>query len=559
MTPRSATRGSDSQEEFFASVRRESRGSRGVIPRVKRGPKRGRYLTLELDLSTASMRRRSGGMTAREVETVHLALPESPNLPPTVWVDHDRFIGVPHVLTSRELCVYLDPAREWDPRGGARAFLDRLFRWFEQAVANEFNPDTALFHPVGGRAHFSDRAETVVCREEIDGPQQLTFATLTRVNDRRQDLHRSPRHQDDGEQVLVVRAAGPLYYGPGQSVSELFHSLGDPLSEPALTAWTHRVRRRVRQGADDAHIVVAVPRPNEGPIYLLVGRVELGGVPDDADVTQLRIEWCRLSDERPSISSRRDKDRPVSNFHGAHIAILGCGGLGSWMAEYVVRAGAASLELVDYGSVTGGLLVRQNFTDGDVGHPKAEALAMRLRAVAPDVHLTHSSAGHVTPRTIEVAREPNGVIIDATISKAIGLQLDQVGRATERAAVIAQVATDVATGALGMAVVSAPGAGAGPLTIDEAAWTAIEADGRLEPYFTFWEPREADELIPARGCSVPTFHGSAADLAAVAAVQANLIAGHLTTDVSGTHLFALPHTGVEPHREFLQWEHIVGT
>ena len=79
------------------------------------------------------------------------------------------------------------------------------------------------------------------------------------------------------------------------------------------------------------------------------------------------------------------------------------------------------------------------------------------------------------------------------------------------------------------------------------------ADPALEPYHTLWrEPLDEHELIPTRACSVPTFYGSAADLTAVAAFLMNLLAMHLTTPVSGTHLIALPHApGSGPHHRFI--------
>ena len=81
------------------------------------------------------------------------------------------------------------------------------------------------------------------------------------------------------------------------------------------------------------------------------------------------------------------------------------------------------------------------------------------------------------------------------------------------------------------------------------------ADSGLELYHQFWkETVEGDELIPTRGCSVPTFHGSAADLAAVAATLVNMIGLHLQQakrPISGTHLVALPHSPGGPRHQFI--------
>jgi len=85
------------------------------------------------------------------------------------------------------------------------------------------------------------------------------------------------------------------------------------------------------------------------------------------------------------MTTRRDHRRPVNAFKGASVVVWGCGGLGSWAGEFLVRAGAARITLCDPADVTGALLVRQDYTESDVGTTKAEALARRLAAVSDTV------------------------------------------------------------------------------------------------------------------------------------------------------------------------------
>ena len=66
----------------------------------------------------------------------------------------------------------------------------------------------------------------------------------------------------------------------------------------------------------------------------------------------------------------------------------GCGGLGSWIAEFVARAGAAHITVCDPEVITGGLLVRQNYVEKDIRRSKADALAARLRALRDDLTVT---------------------------------------------------------------------------------------------------------------------------------------------------------------------------
>jgi hypothetical protein len=94
----------------------------------------------------------------------------------------------------------------------------------------------------------------------------------------------------------------------------------------------------------------------------------------------------------------------------------------------------------------------------------------------------------------------------------------------------------------------------GPLTIDRNVGTQIIHDGEYEAFHTLWQPlAPEDEIIPTRGCSTPTFHGSAADLAAVAASLTSILGTHLSaeTAVSGTHLISMPHGEAGPLRKFV--------
>ena len=537
---------------FIDSLNELARQQPDVLVDVRKLGPSGDYQLLELDLSTARMPRAGGGLPATDLETVRVLVPPWPVVPPVVYVTHQRFVGVPHVLTGNQLCIYLDPSREWDPLQGAVGFMHRLYQWFEDAIAARFDPKTALWHAVGGRAHFTSNDEVVVCKHDLDLSRCLSFAWLTRINERRHLLSSASIDNLDSEQVLVVRLESPLYLGPGNNVEEVFSRLDPVLAKQALEAFSLRCKRRNGENMQDVHIVLAIPNAKAGTHHLQVGRVALDqlkeGPPRGLAVP---VQWQTVSDERPSISTRRDASRPVAALAGVDVGLLGCGGLGSWLAEFILRAGAKSIELSDPGRISGGLLVRQNYIDADVADPKAEALARRLRAISPDCQVTVNASPVISDRLRQLTQQEGALIIDATVNVAMAQTLDALAMTKERMAVIAQVITDVATGSLGMVAVSSPGS-MSALVLDEGAREVVLSTGSLERYRTFWEPRAEDEMIPALGCSIPTFHGSAADLAGVAAEQINLIARHLTHGGSGTYLFALPHTNVTPPYLFIE-------
>ncbi len=86
-------------------------------------------------------------------------------------------------------------------------------------------------------------------------------------------------------------------------------------------------------------------------------------------------------------------DRNVRAFGGAvqrtlgemHVAIVGCGGTGSVVAEQLVRLGVRRMTLIDPETLSDSNLTRvYGSTPPDVGRPKAEVLSDHLTRIAPD-------------------------------------------------------------------------------------------------------------------------------------------------------------------------------
>ena len=73
----------------------------------------------------------------------------------------------------------------------------------------------------------------------------------------------------------------------------------------------------------------------------------------------------------------------------AHIAVLGLGGVGSWCAEALVRAGVGAITVMDEDRVSETNINRQSVAlQSTLGLPKAEVMAARLRDIAPDCAVT---------------------------------------------------------------------------------------------------------------------------------------------------------------------------
>ncbi len=531
---------------------------------------------LKIRMKTTDLVEGPGGLPLNDLEEFVIGITPSFFVPPHVEVEHTRFVGFPHILQGQRLCIYLDPSREWNPVAGMTAFLNRLWQWLADAAGGKFNPSTAMYHAVGGVLHHADGTPTIVIR--APGPaSKLQTAHLIERSPHRVDLSYDNADRDH-LRLPVLRLETRLPFGASSTLATLLAFIDDPYldrlehreppiqpqSPGLLTVLAASASRNPNDSPQ--YFVLAVPHPAGGPPHLLCGRlpaptanalrriaakrgtaITIGPASINPDIL---IEWCNVSDERPEVTIRRDDNRPVNGFQGKHVHVWGCGGIGSWVAEFIARAGATHITLCDPGTITGGLLVRQNYIEDDIGDTKADALARRIRSIRDD--LTVEIADGMLPNDPEDIFATADIVIDATVSIAIGQCLDALAVAPNRKALLAQTATDTKSGTLGILTILAPNDPTTLTELDQSAGTYVTGSPELELYHPLWqEPLSGHELIPTRGCSVPTFHGSAADLAAVAASLVTLLGLHLSSAVSGTHLIALPHADDGPRHQFI--------
>lgn len=77
----------------------------------------------------------------------------------------------------------------------------------------------------------------------------------------------------------------------------------------------------------------------------------------------------------------------VEQLQKAHVAIVGCGGLGSNIAMELTRTGIGTLHLIDFDKVDLSNLNRQAYFLEDVGSYKIDALAKYLKRINPYLQL----------------------------------------------------------------------------------------------------------------------------------------------------------------------------
>ncbi len=514
-----------------------------------------------LEVDTTIYPRGPGGLPVRPRELVTIQLNgHFPWIPPTAFVMHGRWAGFPHVLQGIRLCLYLDPTTQWQPESGMAGYIGALSGWFEEAIAGEFDARTALYHPVGGVLHRTPGAPTIVVRDPFPfDHDSLHFqrVLLRRLSPHRVDLVAWRRNKGVGHTHIGLLVVLPkmLPFGAGSRLSDLTDIVGLQQSNGARKKLLQKLRQTSNaiDPSDPLQIVIAVPNPandGQGRFHLIAGHVDSGdinesltaaaqrGLGDSPSPDEPEMNWLYVDDLRPGVSVRRDSDQPSQHLQGRSVELWGCGALGSWMAELLVRAGVSQITLRDPGYVTRGLLVRQNFTELDVGRPKAEALADRLRQIDSSLDV-RPVVGICQPA---ISESPNcDFVVDATVSTSVASAIETGQESGQLRVPLVQVATDIETATLGILTTCHPLSSCTTSDIDQALHIRAESDPDLAPFLGFWDQAATPPLTPTLGCSVPTFRGSSADLAAIASTAVNLASLAIGRSLSGGYLFASPH------------------
>jgi predicted acylesterase/phospholipase RssA len=524
------------------------------------------YLVVCVSIDCAGIESQIGGVAIRERELFELLIP--PGFPfddPTVRTPHTRWAGTPHVQWQRQLCLYLAPTIEWIPARGMHGFLERLFEWCKRAASGTLDPEGAPLHaPV---AYTSRGAPMVIPRANaptVTGAPWLGSAVLEHPSDWRYDIVGwEPEFDATGDVVTpapgsaaAVLLAEPMAWEYPETVDGLLSAISD---------------RGVPMGSLVGHLGwVAWQRPQGAPLIVIVGAPGLGTVGDqlrqhltawripgaDADNLALALtryfdearframgeeairavatwsltakaEWCRVAEARREIVERRDSKSPLRSFAGKKVVIWGAGALGGPLAECTVRAGAREVVIYDYAPVQPGVLVRQPYTDADIGFPKATALEQKLSAINPRDCVVDGHIDNVLTESLERGDWHDGadIVIDATASIAVQSKLERVRRLHPQPATII-TAVIGHTAEHGVATIAHPEHTGAAVDTLRAAKLLCARSSRMAPYLReFWpDPPRANLFQPEPGCSSPTFRGSAAEV--------NALAGLLMTNVA---------------------------
>ncbi len=132
----------------------------------------------------------------------------------------------------------------------------------------------------------------------------------------------------------------------------------------------------------------------------------------------------------------------MERLRSARVAVFGVGGVGGYVAEALARSGVGALTLFDDDAVSLTNLNRQIIATHDtLGQPKAEAMAARIRSIAPQCQAVPRRMFYMPENADEVDLTRFSYVVDAVDTVAAKLELA------------------VRCDALGVPIISAMGAG----------------------------------------------------------------------------------------------------
>lgn len=308
-------------------------------------------------------------------------------------------------------------------------------------------------------------------------------------------------------------------HGPGGA--PLFLMVGTPsrrLAEGPRLA--HLAAWRIRDAGDKITALLGDIRPGRSEALdelrervLSLGRDWLAAA---------RVAWARVFEDRAEVTVRRDAVSPAAWLRGKRVLVLGCGALGGPVAELCVRAGASRTVVVDRGVVTPGILVRQPYSDSDIGESKAAALARRLAGIGPGGDVRGLSADAITAILLPTLPVPEfDLVVDATADASVRAALEhaRLGSADEWPPVLTMLVGHTARrGVVAVSSTGATGAGYDVLRRLGIAVRTTHAQEFPDVALDLFPSGPRTELfMPEPGCSAPTFVGSGAEATALAA------------------------------------------
>lgn len=524
------------------------------------------WLISKVCLNLGPMEMKEDGLDLREREEFILRVP--PGFPfdrPGLRVEHTRFAMFPHVIWTKTICLYQSSV-EWNPSDGLYGFFDRLKIWLGKAAINDMDPIEGPLEPPHHDTDFTQNP--FVIRADAPcavGKEWIGLAILEKYQNRTEliawnDLSGEWPQQGQLAFSVILPERMPMEFPTnggdlfraiekaGMDRKRIITNLGlaalfTPEGEPIHLILGLPMRRAV-DGSQRLHIDVWTTDANCAGLLrkLLPGEIDpkeiLTCKKEFSDKLMAifergKIKWCQVLEDRNEIVVRRDIGTPVVWFAGKKILILGCGALGSWIAEIIGRTKPSLIHLVDNSIVKPGVLARQNFELGDIGSNKSDALARRLKAITAITHdctiVPHAREAYAFVTEKKETLQDYDVVLDCTASAIFQMKLERDwGEFSGHTPPFISLIID-AQARHCLCVLSPKDSSGGiwDAYLSLKIWLCIEG-GHPALTTAFYSEQAVEKMFqPEPGCSEPTFIGSTADVMALASGALNIAAGSI--------------------------------
>lgn len=570
---------SKGQEKAFAQLQRIVSASQGgfKVKRVFEPTEQNKNMFVRVELNCSSIKKTDDGLPLRKREVFVLNIPSNfPYFSPRVYVEHERFSGFSHVQWVRHLCLYLSAETEWNISDGMYGFIERLHQWLVQGATNSHETTGQPIHPPAMRS-INYKLPSIIIRR--DTPQfiekfWLGFAILEEISEQRVDLigwQQQYQQPENGFLVPAILLNDDFPFEYPDTAEELFNQLeevgislnlvhllalfsaGSSMNSNSLYLVLGTSMRGVKDQEKFQHLSVwSIHEQIKEAIRLeikclnLIERCvdeefksevqKLNSECKESSLKQLKLadmRWCSVKEDRPEVTIRRDNSTSAQSYLGKVVAIWGCGALGSYIAELLVRSGVSHILLRDNKKVHPGILVRQNFEDEDIGNWKCESLKKRLLRINPrlsietdknDISLFFNNIAELS----EDGRNPYDLIIDATASNKIHVSLENfIKNVSPKPSLASFIIGSTASKALLTYFPSIDNVA----IADALRKVKIKAlsSNKMQGFAKEFWPNQSEFLNfqPEPGCSDPTFIGSSIDMSILVGKAINALGNSL--------------------------------
>jgi len=530
----------------------------------------GYYLVVRVYLSSASLLSSAQGIMLEDWEPIDLLIPKDfPYTPPIAWAGRDDFPELPHQAEGSGFCVRVEDSN-WDQAAGMLGFLRAVIDTYQhialgtlQGHLQPWRPVSVHYHGKGCAVIRADLSATGCAESEAF----FRWAVGRQVSEDRIDIVEWLEVNDDAGVTGLADAPTEelARINAEQSGAFLIPAvvMAKPVALEYSDIWPRLLARLEEQGADCRRLLdllaraallnhrdgqgraavlfrvaadtgttdagwdarFAVARLAERDVMLLAG---IRAAEEDADPPDQMLQefleavvpWVRVYDGRPESLWMRGTGRPAQKLTGARILLLGCGGLGAPIAEHCVRSGASRLHIVDSGTVSPGILVRQPYEDADIGKLKAKVLADRLSRIRPGNEVTGIAADIVSSDVLTPLNlDQYDLIIDATANRPVASKIERAQRDLhDRWPALVTVAINQRATHGVAAVTPRRAVGAGIDLLRRLGLRSCMSTALRDVYTAFFPPEGSRlNFRPDTSCSDTTFIGSSADMSALAA------------------------------------------